>query len=169
MSYFVELPNLDTEGLGKIWDGLEVVARRTISDGEFHIAAPMEFRLIKGGNSAMSGTYSQNPDAIFVNLDLIGFIDPVPSAEYNSKLLKFFSEVERDWVAMGGFPHNGKMYGFYDPAAPGGTYSAAFNPNYLATLRQRRGQRLQVFNDYRKTRDPGSLFYNDYLRELLEG
>jgi hypothetical protein len=30
----------------------------------------------------MSGAYSENPDAIFVNLDLIGFIEPTPSADY---------------------------------------------------------------------------------------
>ena len=63
----------------------------------------------------MAGSYSTNPNAYFVNVDLIGFIESTPTADYPEKLLQFFADVERDWVAMDGFPHNGKMYGFYDP------------------------------------------------------
>jgi len=169
MSYFFEMPDFDDAGLGKVWDGMDVVARRVIQDGAFHIAAPMEFRFVKAGDSAMSGAYSQNPDAIFVNLDLIGFIDATPSADYPQALLQFFADVERDWVAMGGMPHNGKMYGFYDPTAPAGSYTAAFNPNFLSALRTRRGERLTVFSAYRKACDPDGLFYNAYLKQLLEG
>lgn len=169
MSYFIELPNLDAAGLGKVWSGLDAVTRKVLQSGNFHIAAPMEFRFVKGGNSAMSGAYSTNPDAYFINLDLIGFVPATPSADYPAQLLQFFADVERDWVAMGGFPHNGKMYGFYDPEMPSGTYTAAFNPNFLAALRTRRGERLQTFNTYRQSQDPTGLFYNDYLRGLLEG
>ena len=68
----------------------------------------------------MSGNYSTKP-TYFINLDLIGWIEPIPAAEYPVKLLQFFADVERDWVAMGGLPHNGKMYGFYDPNQPAGT------------------------------------------------
>jgi hypothetical protein len=169
MSYFLEMPNFDDAGLGKVWDGMDVVAGRVIQDGDFHIAAPMEFRFIKAGDSAMSGAYSENPDAIFVNLDLIGFIEPTPSADYPKALLQFFADVERDWVAMGGMPHNGKMYGFYDPSAPAGSYTAPFNPNFLSNLRARRGERLDAFSNYRKAHDPDGLFYNAYLKQLLEG
>jgi hypothetical protein len=169
MSYFIELPNLDADGLGKVWDGLDAVAKRVVKDNVFHIAAPMEFRFIKGGKSAMSGTYSENADSYFVNLDLIGFIQPTPSSAYPEPLLQLFADVERDWVAQGGFPHNGKMYGFYDPTQPAGTYTPAFNQNFLSALRTRRGDRLKAFNDYRKSADPKGLFYNEYLRALLEG
>jgi len=169
MSYFIELPDLDAAGLGKVWDGLDVVARRVIQDGDFHIAAPMEFRFVKAGTTAMAGTYSQNRNAWFVNLDLIGFIEATPSADYPPTLLQFFADVERDWVAMNGWPHNGKMYGFYDPTAAAGTHTAAFNTNFLADLRKRRGPRLTAFRDYRQACDPGGLFYNDFLRQLLEG
>jgi FAD binding domain/D-arabinono-1,4-lactone oxidase len=169
MSYFIELPDLDAAGLGKVWDSLDVVARRVIADDNFHIAAPMEFRFIKAGDSAMAGTYSKNPNAYFVNVDLIGFIEATPTADYPEKLLQFFADVERDWVAMDGFPHNGKMYGFYDPTMPAGTHTAAFNTNFLADLRNRRGERLKAFNDYRKGHDPTGLFYNNFLRQLLEG
>jgi hypothetical protein len=31
-SCFIELPSLDAAGLGKVWDGLDVVARRIIQD-----------------------------------------------------------------------------------------------------------------------------------------
>jgi FAD/FMN-containing dehydrogenase len=169
MSYFIELPNLDAAGLAQVWTGLDAVTQIVLQSGNFHIAAPMEFRFIKAGNSAMSGTYSTNPDAYFVNLDLIGFVDPVPSSQYPAQLLQFFADIERVWVGMGGFPHNGKMYGFYDPTQPSGTYTAAFNPNFIAALRTRRGDRLQAYNAYRQSQDPGGLFYNQYLQLLMEG
>ncbi|HEY1296035.1 MAG TPA: FAD-binding protein [Chloroflexota bacterium] len=167
MSYFIELPDLDTAGLGMVWDGLDAVAKRTINDGDFHIAAPMEFRFVKAGNSALSGAYTTNKDAYLVNLDLIGFIEAQPAGDYPAKLLQFFADVERDWVAMGGFPHNGKMYGFYDPAAPAGTHTAPFNANFLKTINSRRTERVKAFNDYRVSRDPAGLFENDYVRALL--
>ncbi len=169
MSYFIELPDLNAAGLGLVWDGLDVVARRVIQDDNFHIAAPMEFRFVKAGDTAMAGTYSKNPDAYFINLDLIGFIEPTPSADYPQKLLAFFADVEREWVAMKGLPHNGKMYGFYDPTpTAAGAYTAPFNPKFLAALRERRGAPLEAFNAYRKSVDPNGLFYNDFLRKLLE-
>jgi D-arabinono-1,4-lactone oxidase/FAD binding domain len=169
MSYFVELPNIDSAGLGKAWDGLDVVAQIVKQNGNFHIAAPLEFRFIKGGNSAMSGTYCDDPDnTYFINYDLIGFVPPTASSGYPADLLKFFADVEQQWVAMGGFPHNGKMYGFYDPNNPGSA-TPAFNSNYLAALRQRRGARLVAFNQYRQSCDPNGVFYNTFLRQLLQG
>lgn len=169
MSYFIELPDLGPAGLGKVWKGLDVVAQRVIRDDQFHIAAPMEFRFVKAGQTAMSGSYSKNPDAYFVNLDLIGFVEPSPAADYPEKLLRFFAAVERDWVAMGGFPHHGKMYGFYDPTKPVGTHTPPFNANFLAELRERRGDRLKAFNDFRKSKDPKGLHINPFLRLLLDG
>jgi FAD/FMN-containing dehydrogenase len=180
MSYYIPLPGLDDQGLGKAWDGLDVVSEIVTRDGSFHIAAPMEFRFVKGGNSAMSGTFTEDPEHTwFVNLDLIGFVeaDQMASA-YPAKLLQFFAEVERKWVEKGGFPdneggfpHNGKMYGFYDPTDKDPhSYSKTgpFNPNFLAKLRKLRGARLEAFSAYRKRLDPNGLFYNEFLRNLLE-
>ena len=171
MSYYIQLPNLDAAGLGKAWDGLDVVSRVVLQDDNFHIAAPMEFRFVKGGNTAMSGTFADNPaNTWFVNLDLIGFVEKdLQASDYPPKLLQFFADVEREWVAMGGFPHQGKMYGFYNPTAPQGTHTGPFNVGFLAELRRRRHDRLQAFNHYRKKRDPNGLFYNSHLRALLEG
>ncbi len=169
MSYFVELPNIDAAGLGKVWDGLQSVGKRMAGGSPFYTATPMEFRFITGSEVAMSGVYTTNPDAVFVNFDLVAFIAATPSSEYPSQLLQFFADVEREWVAMGGLPHNGKMYGFYDPKGAPGNYTAAFNPNFLAELRTRRGAPLQAFSAYRQSQDPNGLFYNAYLRALLEG
>ena len=171
MSYYIPLPGLDDEGLGKAWDGLYVVSKIVTEKGNFHIAAPMEFRFVKGGDSAMSGTFTEDPEHIwFVNLDLIGFVEADQmESDYPAELLQFFADVERKWVEMGGFPHNGKMYGFYDPTDAPGTYSKTpFNPNFLAKLRKLRGARLEAFNAYRKSLDPNGLFYNEFLRNLLE-
>ena len=171
MSYYVPLPDLEAAGLAVVWKGLDAVARIVTQDGAFHIAAPMEFRFVKGGSSAMSGAYSNDPNAWFVNLDIIAFVDSQQKASgYPPKLLQFFAGVEREWVNLGGFPHNGKMYGFYDPRDAPGAYSKTgpFNPNFLAGLRARRGARLEAFNTYRKSVDPNGLFYNEFLRSLLE-
>jgi FAD/FMN-containing dehydrogenase len=172
MSYYIPLPGLDGEGLGKAWDGLDVVSKIVTQNGNFHIAAPMEFRFVKGGDSAMSGTFTEDPEHTwFINLDLIGFVESDQmESDYPTKLLQFFADVERKWVEMGGFPHNGKMYGFYDPTGAPGTYSKTgpFNPNFLTKLRKLRGARLDAFNAYRKSLDPNGLFYNEFLRNLLE-
>jgi hypothetical protein len=148
--------------------GLDVVASRVTQNGNFHIALPMEFRFVQGGTSAMSGCFSANPShTTFINLDLIGWVTADPSSTYPPALLKFFADVEREWVALGGFPHNGKMYGFYDPSAGPGGYTPPFNPNFLAALRGRRGARLQAYNAYRTIRDPKGLFSNAYLPAVL--
>ena len=180
MSYYIPLPGLDDKGLGKAWDGLDVVSKIVTQYGKFHIAAPMEFRFVKGGDSAMSGTFTEDPEHTwFVNLDLIGFVGADQrGSDYPAKLLQFFAEVERKWVEKGGFlhneggfPHNGKMYGFYDPTDKDpDSYSKTgpFNPNFLAKLRKLRGARLEAFSAYRKRLDPNGLFYNEFLRNLLE-
>ena len=169
MSYFLPMPAIDAESLGRVWDSLQVVGQRMQQGSPFYIAAPMEFRFVTGSDVAMAGTYTTDPGTLFVNLDLIGFVEAVSTDQYPPALLQFFADVERAWVAMGGLPHNGKMYGFYDPKGPPGNYTAAFNPNFLAELRARRGAPLQAYAAYRQSQDPGGTFYNAYLRALLEG
>lgn len=165
MSYFIELPNIDDEGLSRAWAGLDAVNQRMAESKDFLLAAPMEFRFIRGGDTAMAGTYSTNEDSLFINLDMIGFVAAVPSEAYPPELLEFFADIERVWVELGGFPHNGKMYGFYDPASAEG-YSAAFNPAFLTDLAQRRGDRLDAFEQFRAARDPEGVFCNPYLEAL---
>jgi FAD/FMN-containing dehydrogenase len=174
MSYFIELPGLDDEGLERVWEGLDVVNAYVTQTGNFHIAAPMEFRFVKGGNSALSGTFSKNRDAYFVNLDLIGWTEPTKSSEYPAELLKFFAHVERKWVSLGGLPHNGKMFGFYDPTNHAqDSYTPPFNEKFWSFItRQRietRKAPVDAFKKYRKACDPNGLFYTPYLRDLLEG
>lgn len=164
MSYFLELPALDAAGLRRVWRGLEVVARANTS--AFHLAAPLEFRFIRGGNSLLAGTYTDTPGAMFVNFDLIAFVDPIPVSEYPAALLDYFARVERAWVEMGGWPHNGKMYGFYDPTAPPGVGTTPFNPAYLGVLTARRGDRVAAFAAARRVRDPEGVFCNSYLAAL---
>jgi FAD/FMN-containing dehydrogenase len=173
MSYFIELPALDDEGLGRAWEGLDVVNTYVLQSGNFHIAAPMEFRFVKAGDSAMSGAFSKNPDAYFVNLDLIGFVEATPSSQYPTEVLKFFAHVERKWVSLGGLPHNGKVYGFYDPANPDvNSCTPPFNRNFFRFITKQRSQArqapIEAFKKYRKSVDPGGLFYTQYLRDLLE-
>jgi FAD/FMN-containing dehydrogenase len=164
MSYFVELPNTDAEGLHRVWQGLEAV-KQANSNG-FRVAGPLEFRFIRGGDSVMAGTYSTTADALFVNIDLIGFIESMPTSDYPPAMLEFFATVEREWVALGGLPHNGKMYGFYDPTAPADTSTVPFNPAFLGALTERRSERVGAFEAYRRARDPEGVFCNAYLGSL---
>lgn len=164
MSYFLELPALDEAGLRRVWQGLQVVAQA--GGHGFQLAAPLEFRFIRGGNSLLAGTYTTTPGAMFVNFDLIGFVDPIPVSEYPPALLGFFAGIERKWVELGAWPHNGKMYGFYDPAAPAGTATTPFDPGYLRALTERRRERVDAFAAHRRTRDPEGVFCNAYLEAL---
>ena len=166
MSYFVELPNLDDEGLAKVWKGLQAIPERVASNDGFLPAGPLEFRFIKGGDSVLAGTWSTNPDATFVNLDLIGFVAEEAASDYPLELLAFFADIERAWVALGGVTHNGKMYGFYDPSKTDG-YTAPFNPAFLSWLKAERGARVEAFEAYRKTVDPDGRFCNEYLGALI--
>ena len=164
MSYYVELPTLDEEGLAKVWQSLEVV-RENLSS-EFLVAGPMEFRFVRAGKSALAGTYSEKEAATFVNLDLIAFVDTAPSSEYPPEMLSFFADVERDWVQLGGWPHNGKMYGFSAPEQEDG-FTAPFNPDFLAAVSSRRADRITAFERFRQQRDPDGVFCNDFVRKLL--
>jgi FAD/FMN-containing dehydrogenase len=166
MSYFIELPAADEAGLAKVWAGLDAINQRIEADDSFLLAGPLEFRFIRGGQSSMSGTWTENPGSLFVNLDLIGFVKAEPAADYPPELLAFFADLERTWVGLGGVPHGGKMYGFYDPAAPE-TATAPFNPAYLAELARKRGARQQAFEAYRASRDPNGVFCNDFLDQML--
>ena len=172
MSYFISMPDLSEASLRAVWPGMQVVYDYVQVSSNFHTAAPMEFRFIKAGNSALSGTFSTNPDSYFINLDLIGFTHEGKSAaEYSPELLQFFATVERKWVELGGMPHNGKMYGFYDPNdANTESYTAPFNSNFVSLTTERRkrnGAPVDAFKAYRQSRDPGDVFYNQYLRAML--
>ena len=81
MSYFVELPALDDAGLSKAWKGLKAVMARLQSSADFLVVASMEFRFVRGGDTALAGTYTETPKAIFVNLDLIGYVSAVAASD----------------------------------------------------------------------------------------
>lgn len=167
MSYFLELPEVDDEGLARVWSGLDAVNYRMEQDDSFLLAGPLEFRFIRGGNSSMAGTYTETPGSLFVNLDLIGFVKAEPASAYPDALLSFFADVERHWVDLGGRPHSGKMYGFYEPGTRQGTFTEPFNQAFIDALSARRGARQQAFEAYRLSRDPTGLFCNAFLDGVL--
>lgn len=170
MSYFVKLPDLGATGLGIVWNALQSVQKRVRRDDSFHVAAPLEFRFLRGGSTALAGTYSDDPNSLFVNLDLIGFAAENPASNglvYSDKLKQFFADVEREWVALGGMPHGGKMYGFYDPTAAPGSFSEPFNPAFVSFIRDRRAARVAAFDAWRQKRDPEGMFCNAFLAEVL--
>jgi hypothetical protein len=74
---------------------------------------------------------------------------------------------------MGGLPHNGKVYGFYDPTNPDvNSCSPPFNKKFFSFITGQRSKvrqaPVEAFKKYRKSVDPGGLFYTQYLQDLLE-
>ena len=168
MSYFVELPQLDSAGLHIAWQGLDAVTQRLRSKQDFLLAAPLEFRFIQGGDTALANTYTTKTGSIFINLDMIGFTPDTTGEGYPDTLLQFFADIERAWMQLGGMPHNGKMFGFHDPDGPDGSFTPPFNENYLKKVMvARRQTRVDAFEAYRAQRDPQGLFSNAYTRKLL--
>ena len=98
---------------------------------------------------------------------MIGYVPADQASRYPAELLNFFADIEREWVGLGGMPHNGKMYGFYDPGAPAGSYSPPFNPKFLDALAKRRIERITAFDAYRRKRDPGGMFSNNFVNAVL--
>lgn len=170
MSYFVELPGgISDTGMQQAWDGLNAVTEELNASNAFMLAGPMEFRFMKGGDAVMAGTYSDKKDSVFINLDLIGFTESGKApADYSPALLKFFATIERKWVALGGLPHNGKMYGFYDPSAADDTFTPPFNEAFVESIAASRSKRIAAFDAYRTQLDPGDLFANKYVKTLLQ-
>mmetsp|Transcript_25925 Transcript_25925/g.33030 ORF Transcript_25925/g.33030 Transcript_25925/m.33030 type:complete len:577 (+) Transcript_25925:309-2039(+) len=176
MSYFVEIPDLGEEGLKKTYQLLQVVTDIVTKPGPFHITAPMEFRFVRGGDSVMSGTYNTNPNSMYVNLDIIGFIDSCKSRKnpvnYSKNLLEFMATVERAWYNAGGLPHQGKMYGFFDPTDKNEqSFCPPFNDKFIEKINERRDERApgarRAFNQYRKEVDPQDMFLNEYMEKLV--
>jgi hypothetical protein len=170
MSYFVPLPDLSSAGLSLIWGAMQSVMKRVTGlSSTFHVAFPLEFRIVQSGNSALAGTYSDTP-CHFVNLDLIA-VAALNGAgnglQYPANLMQFFADVEREWIGLGGWPHNGKMYGFYDPNGAPGNSGPPFNPSMLSFLVQKRGSRALAFKAYQKKRDPNGIFTNSYVDALI--
>ena len=176
MSYFVEIPDLGEEGLKKTYQLLQVVTDIVKKPGPFHITGPMEFRFVRGGDSVMAGTYNTNPNSMYVNLDIIGFLDFCKSRKnpvnYSKNLLKFMATVERAWYKAGGLPHQGKMYGFFDPTDQDEeSFCPPFNDKFIEKINKRRDERAPgarcAFNQYRKEVDPQDMFLNEYMEKLV--
>src|SRR5712671_3136562 len=98
----------------------------------------------------------------------------------NTEFLISFQAVEilcpcrAEWVSLGGLPHNGKVFGFYDATDQAlDSFTPPFNKKFLSFITKQRIEAHQApidaFTKYRKTCDPGGLFYTQYLRDLLEG
>jgi len=55
----------------------------------------------------------------------------------------------------------------YDTAGAAGSFTPPFNPAFLKHLANRRGERINAFEIYRRQRDPGGVFCNDFVNRLL--
>jgi hypothetical protein len=82
----------DDAELGKAWRGLQAVSERLRISNKFQLVAPLEFRFVRGGDSALAGTHTKNTGAAFVNLDMIGYVPAEQVAKYQPELLHFFAD-----------------------------------------------------------------------------
>ena len=172
MSYWIELPSKDEAGLKTAWDALQVIANRVDTSSDFRPVLPSEFRFVESGDTLLAGSYTGDSDSLFVSIEVLGFPDPPsPGTEvvtYGQNMLDYFGNIEMDWVAMGGAPHSGKAFGFFDPANPGAGTTQPFNLGFVDWLRfVRKGPEVDRFNLYRNVIDPEGTFMNQMVEGLL--
>lgn len=119
MSYAIPLPNNADKGLDVAWKALRVINEVSesmrLKDDRFALSAPVEFRFLRGDDAVLSAAYSNNPNQRYIAIEIIGFSNSAKPEQYQQNLLNFFANVECRWVQMNGRPHQGKLYGFYDP------------------------------------------------------
>ena len=160
MSYFIELPDLDEKGLTKVWDGLAVVGDRTIKQDAFHIAAPLEFRFVKSGSTAMSGSYSTTANLLHqFRSDRLDRADPgalnTPSSCCSSSLT--LSATGLRWADCRTMERCGRV--LRSESARRHVLRSVQPELPLRKLRKlsgrRGGERLTAFNAFRKASDPG--------------
>jgi len=172
MSYWVELPSKDEAGLKTAWDALQVIANRVDNSPNFRPVLPSEFRFVESGDTLLAGSYTGDSDSLFVSIEVLGFPDPpepgTAVVTYGQNMLDYFGNIEMAWVAMGGAPHSGKAFGFFDPADPAAGTTQPFNPGFVDWLRfVRKGPEVDRFNLYRNVIDPEDTFMNQMVEGLL--
>ena len=172
MSYWIELPSKDEAGLKTAWDALQVIANRVDTSPDFRPVLPSEFRFVQSGDTLLAGSYTGDSDSLFVSIEVLGFPNPPsPGTElvtYGQNMLDYFGNIEAAWVAMGGAPHSGKIFGFFDPANQGAGTTQPFNPGFVDWLRfVRKGPEVDRFNLYRNSIDPDGTFMNQMVEGLL--
>jgi len=172
MSYFIELPSNDEEGLKTAWDALQVVVDRIDASSEFRPVLPNEFRFVRSGDTLLAGTYTGDEDSLFVSIEVLGFANPAAATTgvvgFDQNLLDFFGNIEMAWVEMGGAPHSGKMFGFFDPENPGAGTTEPFNPAYVDWLKTvKKAAEIGRFNTYRRSIDPEGTFTNQLIEQLV--
>ncbi|MCF6807591.1 FAD-binding protein [Thiotrichales bacterium 19S9-12] len=172
MSYFIPLPNNKDHGLDILWKALEAINDRIRQTDDFILAIPPEFRFVRGSDALLAGAYSDDPNQLFVSIEILASTKKGDATNYPQNLLDFFANIEREWVKLGGFPHHGKLYGFYNPVLAETDKSvvgvAPFNPDFIKNLNSRRQERLKVFSEYQKVLDPNGIFSNAYTDSLIK-
>ena len=168
MSYFIEMPNLDDAGLAKTWQGLDAVMTRLQRSTDFLTVAPLEFRFVRGGTAALAGTYTQSPDSLFANLDLIVRTYGYAGIAVSRPLAPVLC---RHRARLGGARRRAAWWQDVRLLRPGRTgrtnSTAPFNPAFLADQAKRRGDRTTAFDAYRVKRDPKGTFSNAFVQALL--
>ena len=136
----------------------------------FRPVLPSESRFVESGDTLLAGSYTGDSDSLFVSIEVIGSSDPPsPGTEvvtYGQNMLDYLGNIAMVRVAMGGAPHSGKIFGFFDAANPGAGTSQPLNPGFVDWLRfVRKGPEVDRFNLYRNAIDPEGTF----MKEMVEG
>lgn len=140
--YFVRFWDL-SYGLpiSKARAGFEVITNtleRFREKKRFPLNMVISFRFVAGSNALISPAFD-GPTCFLEQLTYISTPDFEP----------FYKEVEDQWLALGGRPHWGKVY--YQTAEIPGLY----------------GDRMERFLAVRQELDPGGVFLNEFLEEVL--
>ena len=80
---------------------------------------PCEFRFVVSSSCKLSPIYSEGPKIVYLGIEIPCLansltLNAANKSQLNSDFFEFYSQIENGWRALGGKPHWGKAFGFYD-------------------------------------------------------
>lgn len=124
MSYFIPI-HVEGEqiNLDKLYAAIEVVTTEIQKSKEekkhFNLDLPIDIRFVSSSqHAALSPIYQPDKKVIYASIEIINMTnhisldgDDVMSREFR----QFYHHIEQKWIALGGIPHLGKIFGFTGP------------------------------------------------------
>ena len=164
MEYYIPISSTDSKeiNIDNIYKAIEVVtttlAKFKASDKRFILDLPCEFRFVVSSSCKLSPIYSPDTKIVYLGIEIPCIADNLfltskfkRQTRLNEQFRRFYTEVEQGWIALGGKPHWGKLFGFYPDQHKLFSRSEIFSPDDKAFLRSR----------------VPKLFINNFIQKLL--
>ena len=129
MEYYIPITSADatdtTEiNIDNIYKAINVISttlqKFKAEDQRFMLDLPCEFRFVVSSSCKLSPIYSSGVKTVYLSIEIPCIADNLfltskfkRQVRLNEQFRKFYYEVEQGWIALGGLPHWGKLFGFY--------------------------------------------------------